>query len=89
MLGLFCVDESDGAARVGVLAGKHHVTSDFLHGEVANVAKRAATRGAARQLGPAAGAHQVPALALQNGRQYIVETHWALEQRREISGHGV
>lgn len=68
---------------------EHNITGDFLHGEVTYVAERAAARGAAGQLGPAAGAYQVPALALQDRRQHIVEAHRALEQRGEISRHGV
>lgn len=88
VLGFLGVHEGDGAARVGVLAGEHDVAGHLLHGEVADVAERAAARGAARQLGSAAGAHQVPALALQDGRQHIVEAHGALKQRRQVGRHG-
>lgn len=88
VLSFLGMDEGDGAARVGMLAWEHHVARDLLHGEVAYVAEGPAARGAAGQLRPAAGAHQVPALALQDRREHIVEAHGALEQRREVGGHG-
>lgn len=88
MLRLLRVHESDSAASVGVFTREHNVAGDLLHGEVADVAERTAARRAARQLGAAARAHQVPALALQYRRQHIVKAHGALEQRGEVGGHG-
>lgn len=67
---------------------EHNITSDLFHGEVADVAEGPPAGGAAGQLGPAAGADEVPALALQDGRQDIVEAHRALEQRGEVRRHG-
>lgn len=81
MFGLLSVHEGDCAACVRVFAREHDVTGDFLHGEVAYVAEGAAAGRAAGQLGPAAGAHEVPALTLQDRGQDIVEADWALEQR--------
>lgn len=89
MLSLLGVHKSYGTASVGVFTGEHNIAGDFLHGEVAYVAERAAARRAAGQLGAAARAHQVPALALQDRRQHIVEAHGTLEQRGEVGGHGV
>lgn len=79
MLRFLRVHESNCAACVGVFAREHHITGDFFHSEVADVAEGAAARGAAGQLGAAARADEVPALALQDGWQHIVEAHWALE----------
>lgn len=80
MLRFLGVYKSNCAARVGVFTREHDIAGYLLHGEVADVAQRPAARGAAGELGPAARAHQVPALALQDGRQDIVEAHGALEQ---------
>lgn len=88
MLRLLCVHQSYSTAGVGVFTREHNIAGDFLHGEVTDVAERAAARGAAGQLGPAAGAHQVPALALQDRWQHIVEAHRAFKQRCEVSRHG-
>lgn len=89
MLRLLSVHERDSTAGVGVFTWEHNIAGDFLHGEVAYIAERATACRTAGQLGPAAGAHQVPALALQDRRQHIVEAHGALKQRGEISGHCV
>lgn len=75
------MDEGYGTAGVGVFAREHNVAGDFFHGEVAYIAERAAARRAARQLGPAARADEVPALTLEDRRQDIVEANWTLEQR--------
>lgn len=88
MLSFLSVNKGDCAASVRVFAGEHYIASHFLHGEVANVAEGATTRRAARQLGTAARADQMPALALQDRGQDIVEAHGTLEQRSEISRHG-
>lgn len=88
MLSFLSVNKGDCAACVGVFAGEHYIASHFFHGEVAYVAEGAATRRAARQLGTAARADQMPALALQDRGQDIVEAHGTLEQRSKISRHG-
>lgn len=87
MLCLLRVHESDSTASIGVFTWEHDIAGDFLHGEIAYVAERAAARRAAREFGAAARAHQVPALALQDRRQYIVEAHGALKQRGEVGRH--
>lgn len=79
MLRLLRVHQGDSTASVGVFTWEHNIAGHFLHSEVAYVAEGAAASRAAGQLGTAAGAHQVPTLALQDRRQYIVETHRTLE----------
>lgn len=88
MLSFLSVNKSDCAASIGVFAGEHYITGHFLHSEVAYVAEGAAARRAAGQLGTAARADQVPALALQDRGQDIVEAHGTLKQGSEISRHG-
>lgn len=88
MLRLLRVHERDSAASVGVFTWEHNIAGDLLHREVADVAEWTAARRATGQLGTAARAHQVPALALQYRRQHIVKAHGALEQRGEVGGHG-
>lgn len=88
MLSFLSVNKGDCATSVGVFAGEHHITGHFLHSEVSYVAEGAATGRAARQLGTAARADQMPALALQDRGQDIVEAHGTLEQRSEICRHG-
>lgn len=80
--------ESSPAAGGRVLARKHNVPGHLLHGQVPDVAQRSPARGTTRELGPAAGADEVPALALQDGGQHVVEADGALEQRGEVGRHG-
>lgn len=69
------------------LAGERQRGRHLLHGQVADArAQRAAARRAAAQLLAALVAHQVARLALQDGRQHVVEAYRALEQRRELRG---
>lgn len=63
-----------------VLAGEHHITGHLFHGQVADIAQLAPACWTARQFRPAIGAHQMPALALQDWRQDVVEANGALEQ---------
>lgn len=64
MISLLCVNKRHSTTCVGMFTGEHDITCDFFHGQVSNVAERAAARRAAGELGPAAGAYQVPTLAL-------------------------
>lgn len=79
MLSFLRMNESDSAACVGVFAGKHYITSNFFHSKVAYVTEGTAAGRAARQLGSAAGADEMSTLALEDGRQDIIEAHGALE----------
>lgn len=88
MFSFFSMYKGNSAAGVGVFTGEHYIASHFLHGEVTDVAQGPAAGRAAGQLGAAAGAHQVATLALQDGRQNIVEAYGALEQRGEVGRHG-
>lgn len=67
------------------LAGEEHGRGHLLHGQVPDAGgQRAPAGGAEAQLLPALLADQVPGLALQDGRQHIVEAHGALEQRGQL-----
>lgn len=82
---LFCVVQCQRAARRGILAGEEHGRGHLLHGQVPDAGgQRAPAGGAEAQLLPALLADQVPGLALQDGRQHIVEAHGALEQRGQL-----
>lgn len=76
-----------GCPAVGYLAGEGQSGRHLLHGQVADAGcERAAASRTAAQLLAALVTHQVTGLALQDGRQDVVETHRALEQRREFRG---
>lgn len=67
------------------LAGERQCGRHLLHGQIADArAERAAAGRAAAQLLAALVADQVTRLALQDGRQHVVETYRALEQPREL-----
>lgn len=87
MVRFFSVNKCYSTTCVRVFAGEHNITCHFFHGQVPDVAEGATACRAAGELGPAAGAYQVPALALQDRRKYIVEAYGALEQGSKVGGH--
>jgi len=71
--------------RRAYLAGERQRGRHLLHGQVPDAGGQRASAGrAAAQLLAALVADQVARLALQDGRQHVVEAHRALEQRREL-----
>lgn len=69
------------------LAGEGQRGGHLLHGQVPDAgAERAAAGRAAAQLLAARVADQVTRLALQDGRQHVVEAHRTLEQGRQLGG---
>lgn len=69
------------------LAGERQCGGHLLHGQVPDAGGERASAGrTAAQLLAARVADQVTRLALQDGRQDIVEAYRALEQRRELRG---
>lgn len=69
------------------LAGERQSGRHLLHGQVPDArGERASAGRTAAQLLAAQVADQVTRLALQDGRQDVVEAYRALEQRRELRG---
>lgn len=72
---------------VSYLTGEGQRGGHLLHGQVPDAgAERAAAGRAAAQLLAALVTDQVTRLALQDGRQDVVEAHRALEQGRQLRG---
>lgn len=86
LLYLFFLKQCNSAAETGIFAAEYDGGGHLLHGQVSNdAAQLTAARGAAGQLGPTVGADQVAGVTLQNRRQHIVITHWALEQAGQVA----
>lgn len=81
---LLCMGQHHIAAKHLVAAREGHCFGYFLHGQVPDVAQGTATGGTGRQFGAAVGTHQVAALALDDGRQDVVETHRTLEEGGQV-----
>jgi len=94
VLELLRAHEGEVAAAARVLARELEGVGHLLHGQVANVAEGASARGTAAQLGSTARAHEVAALALQDGWQHVVEADGALQETGQVGrvcggGHSV
>jgi hypothetical protein len=86
--------ECEVAAAARVFACEFESVGHLLHGQVADVAKGTSARWAAAQLGPAAGAHEVSALALQDGWEHVVKADGTLQEAGQVGrilrgGHSV
>jgi hypothetical protein len=68
---LLCMQERQPATGGLIAAGEHDSGGHLLHGQITDIAKLAATRGATCQLRAARRAHQVASMTLKDQKMSI------------------